>query len=100
MDRDELIAIDKRLKYANRAVLFCCLAAVCICLLVALVFLLSLFGGDAGGLVALMFILVLGSLITGLFNFLREVAIATSLLRVRQEFRTRRMTKAETKVDD
>ncbi len=92
--RDELLVLDKRLKYGNRAVFFCCLAAVFICMLVALVFLLGLFGGAAGGLVALMFILVLGSLITGLFNFLREVTVATRLLRVRQEFRSRSVDEA------
>ncbi|MAP94512.1 MAG: hypothetical protein CMK07_06125 [Ponticaulis sp.] len=82
----ELLVLDKRLKYGNRAVYFCSASAVLICILVALVFVAGFFGPAAGIFVAILFFIVVLSLIIGLVSFLMEVRIATNHLRVRHEF--------------
>lgn len=81
----ELKILDKRLKYGNRAVLFSSLSAVLICVLVAVLFLFSLFQIPAGAIVALLFIAVVTSLSAGLVSFLQEVSLAMKALRVRTE---------------
>ena len=85
----ELKALDRRMKFGNRAVLLCSLSAVLICLLVALVFVLDFFGAGAGLLIAILFMMVMASLATGLISFLWEVSIATRFLRVRNDFLVR-----------
>ena len=81
----ELKALDRRMKFGNRAVLFCSLSAVLICILVALVFVLDFIGNSAGLIIAILFMMVMAALATGLISFLLEVHIATRFLRVRNE---------------
>ena len=81
----ELAALDRRLRFGNRAVFFCTTSAVLICLLVAVVFVLGFFGSAAGIVVALLFFCAVTCLSFGLISFLWEVRIATSILRVRHE---------------
>ena len=87
--RQDLIALDKRMRHCNRAVLFCTLAIVLICVLVGFVFVADLLNIPAGAFVALLFLSVVSSLIIGLVSFLMEVSIATSVLRVRNEILVR-----------
>tara|TARA_B100000678_G_scaffold283926_1_gene284725 strand:+ start:29935 stop:30441 length:507 start_codon:yes stop_codon:yes gene_type:complete len=100
----ELIALDRRMKFGNRAVYFCCVSAVLICFLVAFVFVADFFGAAAGLLVALLFMIVVVTLIIGLICFLMEVTIATNILRVRHELitggRTAELLKASDKPID
>ena len=86
---DELGVLDRRMKYGNRAVLFCCVSIVLICVLVAVLFIATFVGFSTGLLVAILFISVVSSLTFGVISFLMEVTIATSLLRVRTELLTR-----------
>lgn len=88
----ELKVLDKRLKYGNRAVLFCSLSAVLICILVAVLFILVLLAIPAGALVAVLFIAVVTSLSVGLVSFLQEVTLSLRALRVRTEILTRERT--------
>ncbi len=82
----ELRLLDNRMRYGNRAVFFCCLAAVLICFLVAVLFILDLASVPAGLVIALLFIGVVSCLSVGLLSFLQEVSLATKALRVRTEF--------------
>lgn len=91
----ELQVLDQRMKLGNRAVLFCCLSAVLICILVAMLFLAELFRVPAGVVVAGLFVAVVTSLMVGLVTFLREVSIATNALRVRNEILTRKRRTGE-----
>lgn len=81
----ELKALDRRMKYGNRAVLLCSLSAVLICILVALVFVLDFIGAAAGIIIAVLFMMVMAALAAGLISFLLEVHTATRFLRVRHE---------------
>ena len=81
----ELKALDRRMKYGNRAVLLCSLSAVLICILVALVFVLDFIGAAAGIIIAILFMMVMAALAAGLISFLLEVHTATRFLRVRHE---------------
>ncbi|WP_293611953.1 DUF2721 domain-containing protein [Ponticaulis sp.] len=92
----ELKVLDRRMRLGNRAVLFCSLSAVLICILVGLVFVLGFFGETAGILIAVLFVIVMAALATGLISFLMEVSIATNLLRVRHEFLTGRYKENKT----
>ncbi len=87
----ELKVLDKRMRFGNRAVFFCALSAVLICLLVALLFLLDLASIPAGFVIAVLFVGVVCSLSIGLISFLREVSLATRALRVRTEILTRKI---------
>ena len=86
----ELSVLDRRMSYGNRAVLFCTLSAVLICLMVSVLFLLDLFGIPAGLIVILLFVSAVVALSIGLLSFLIEVTIATNVLRVRTELLSRR----------
>lgn len=81
----ELAALDRRLRFGNRAVFFCSTSAVLICVLVAVVFVLGFFGSAAGVVVAALFFAAIACLCLGLISFLWEVRIATGILRVRHE---------------
>lgn len=86
----ELRLLDRRMRYGNRAVFFCSLSAVLICLLVAVLFILDLASLPAGFSIAVLFIGVVSCLSLGLISFLQEVFLATRALRVRTEVLTRR----------
>lgn len=82
---DELAILDRRMVMANRAIAFCSAAAVLVCVMVALLFVGELFGFPVLVTIAVLFVITMASLITGLTHFFVEISIATRSLRVRGE---------------
>jgi hypothetical protein len=81
----ELRVLDRRIKYANRAIALCAASGVMICLVVAGLFTSALAGLGFGRTMAVMFVLAMALLIAGLACFLVEVRVAAETLRVRDE---------------
>lgn len=80
---DDLAVLAKRMTAANWAIALCTMAALLVCLVVALLFLEQLVGGRLDVVVALMFIAATVLLTGGLMLFLWEVQLALRSVRVR-----------------
>lgn len=83
--RAELAVLDRRVVYAQRSIALCSFAALLTCIVVAVLFVGGLAGGNLSALVAVLFIVTMFSLAGGLAMFLVEVTVATRMLRVRTE---------------
>jgi len=81
----QLLWIDLRMKYANRALILCTLSAMLICVVVAGLFLSALFNLALGQLMAVAFIIAMLMLITGLVFFLYEVRLSIHATRIQDE---------------
>ncbi|HEX6789725.1 MAG TPA: DUF2721 domain-containing protein [Candidatus Krumholzibacteria bacterium] len=79
---DHLSTLSIRAKLINRAITFCTFTALLICAVVAMMFLSAFLEFDASLVVALLFVMAMGSFFTGLVFFLREIFIATAALRI------------------
>jgi hypothetical protein len=80
---DDLAVLAKRMAAANWAIALCTMAALLVCLVVALLFLEQLLGGRLDAVVAWMFIAATLMLTGGLMLFLWEVQLALRSVRVR-----------------
>lgn len=80
---DDLAVLAGRMTAANWAIALCTLAALLVCLVVALLFLEQLVGGRLDAVVAWMFIAATLLLTGGLMLFLWEVQLALRSVRVR-----------------
>ena len=83
--RQELASLDRRMMYANRAIGLCVSSAICVCLLVALMFLSIAMDIPIGLIVAGLFVIAMALLTLGLISFWLEVQRAAQMLRVRTE---------------
>lgn len=83
--RLELRVLSRRMTLAHSAISLSTASALFVCVLVALLFLSGLTGGNMGRLVAFCFILVMVFLALGLILFLTEMYIATRSVRVRRD---------------
>lgn len=83
--REELAALGRRIKAANRAIYATSASALLVCLVVSLLFLEQLSPLDVSGYVALLFIATMSLLTLGLLFFLIEISVAQRSLKVRQE---------------
>ena len=79
----ELRVLDRRMASANWAIVLCTMAALCVCIVIAILFLGEIFPISAGAVVAPVFIAAMGLLIGGLLFFLYEVQIALRSVRVK-----------------
>lgn len=79
----ELRVLDRRMASANWAIVLCTMAALCVCIVIAILFLGEIFLISAGSIVAPVFIMAMGLLISGLLFFLYEVQIALRSVRVK-----------------
>lgn len=77
----ELAHLEQRRRWASRAIYGCTAAALLVCLVIATLFIEALFGWQLRGLAAVIFILAMLALTTGLALFLREVHLATHAVR-------------------
>lgn len=77
-EKEELPALRRRQKYIELAVNFSTIAALLICLIVAVLFISAFIRPALGSLVAMMWIASMASVFVALFYFLRETRIATS----------------------
>lgn len=81
----ELGVLDRRMVFAQRAIYFCTISALLVCMVVATLFVGTLVEYNVAAFVAILFIAAMLFLVGGLTYFLREIAIATRMLRVRTD---------------
>lgn len=82
---DDLAVLGRRMAAANWAIALCTMAALLVCVVVALLFIEQLIGGKLDVAVALLFIAATLLLTGGLMLFLWEVQLALRSVRVRAE---------------
>lgn len=78
---EELRTLAHRAKLINRAITLCVACALCVCLLIATLFVGALLGLGLVALLAALFIASMLALIGGYLSFLREIFLATHSLR-------------------
>jgi hypothetical protein len=86
----ELAILDRRMAVVHWAINFAIVAALLVCLVVALLFVADLTSLHIGPVVAILFIAAMGMLTLGLSCFLVEVGMATRFVRVSAEYSGRR----------
>jgi hypothetical protein len=74
--------LSRRARHINRGIALFTLAALLVCVIIAVLFVSAFFSPDVSRLVATLFVLAMGCLIAGLVSFLREVTLATQSLRI------------------
>ena len=78
----DLNMLARRARYINHAISLCTIAALLVCLMIAILFISAFFSADVSRIVATCFVLSMAALITGLVSFLREVQLAMRSLRI------------------
>lgn len=81
----ELRLIDRRISVINTAIFLCVCSALCICLVVASMFVSRLFSLHVGAVVAIAFVISMLLLMGGLIYFLIEVRLSLGAIHVREE---------------
>jgi O-antigen/teichoic acid export membrane protein len=79
---EDLRWLSRRARHINRAIAMFTLAALLVCVIIAMLFVSAFFTPDISRLVATLFVVTMGALILGLVSFLREVYHATRSLRI------------------
>ncbi|MEO0974816.1 MAG: DUF2721 domain-containing protein [Pseudomonadota bacterium] len=80
--RAELRGLGWRMRFANLAAAFLSTAAVCVCVVVTLLFVDSLVAANLEWLIVSLFMFTMGLITGGLVTFLGEVSVATTHLRL------------------
>lgn len=83
--RTELGVLDRRMVAANRSISLAAGSAICVCLLVAILFVSDLLHINTEIAIVSLFVLAMGLLTAALLSFLAEVQLAAKTLRVRSE---------------
>lgn len=78
----QLATLSRRAKLVNLALSLSTTCALLVCLVIALLFLESLFHADLSAVVAVLFVAAMGALVGALVAFLREIFVATASLRI------------------
>jgi hypothetical protein len=78
---EELRTLSRRAQLINRAITLCVASALCVCMLIAALFVGALLGLGLVALLAALFIASMLALIGGYLSFLREIFLATHSLR-------------------
>ena len=76
----ELGILAKRGRVVHRAIGFATVAALFVCLVIAILFISAVADWHSGMVVAALFVLAMVSLITALAGFLREIQLATRVM--------------------
>ena len=79
---DELAVLSRRAKFIYRAIALGVITALLICSVIAILFISAFTRFDVSLVVAALFIAAMGALIFALLFFLREVFLATRVLRI------------------
>ena len=87
----ELVILDRRMTAVHWAINLTIVAALFVCLVVALLFVADLSALQIGPVVAVLFIAAMAMLTLGLSCFLVEVGMATRFVRVSAEYTGRRV---------
>jgi hypothetical protein len=80
--RADLGVLSQRAKLISRAITFCTVTALLVCIVIAILFLSGFARFEASLLVALLFIAAMLAFFLGLLWFLREIYLATVNLRI------------------
>ena len=80
----EMAILSQRARLIHWAISLCTIGALCICIVIATLFVGSMLRVSVSQLIALMFIGAMLALIAGLLSFLREIALATGNMHVRK----------------
>jgi hypothetical protein len=86
----ELRLLDRRISIVNWSIFLCTASALLVCLVVAGLFVTNLAGLGFGRTMAVIFVLAMLLLISGLLLFLVEVRVAVRAIRIRDELLERR----------
>ncbi len=73
----ELMVLNRRTFWVHSAITLCTCCALFVCLVIAAIFVGSELNKDPSSTISFLFIVAMATLITGLFCFLREIALAT-----------------------
>ena len=79
--RDELSEVERRIRMIYGAITLAVLAAIFVCVLIAVAFMDALITADLASVVAAMFVLAMLALIGALATFLREIFVAVNSAR-------------------
>jgi hypothetical protein len=79
--RDEIADLEQRRHLASWSINFCASAALLVCLVIVTLFVEEFFSANLKWLAGGLFVCAMLALIGGLFSFLREVYLATSVVR-------------------
>ncbi|MDR2195465.1 MAG: DUF2721 domain-containing protein [Gallionellaceae bacterium] len=74
--KDEILTLKSRAHVTRWAIVLCTISALFVCLVVAALFVSSQFGLDPSGMIALLFVVAMLALISGLLCFLHEITLA------------------------
>ena len=78
----EMAILSRRARLIHWAISLCTIGALCICIVVATLFIGSMLHVGVSQLIALMFVGAMLALIAGLLSFLREITLATGSIHV------------------
>ena len=89
----ELLLLDRRMAWINRAITLSTSAMLLVCLVIVTLFAGQMFALDLSVLVSALFILTMGAMILALASFLWEIHVAAAMLRVRTDLLERMQVK-------
>jgi hypothetical protein len=81
----EIEMLSRRARLIHWAISLCTTCALFICIVIAALFVGSETGIDPSGVISILFIAAMLALIAGLLCFLREIALATGKIEVREQ---------------
>ena len=81
----EIETLSRRARMIHWAISLCTVCALFICIVIAALFVGSETGIDPSGAISMLFIAAMLALISGLLCFLREIALATGKIEVREK---------------
>ena len=84
--RDELKALEGRMRAINMSIMFVTFAALIICCIIAVLFVSALLSVNSAIPLTVMFVVTTILLIIGFIFFLKEIFIATKTIRVHTEY--------------
>lgn len=80
---EEMAVLAKRARWIHWAISLCTVCALLVCIVIAALFIGSELGKDPSGTIAFFFVAAMFALTAGLLCFLREIALATGVIRLR-----------------
>ena len=85
--------LDQRIRLASNAIFLCVASGLAVCLLIVLMFVTEIGHLRFGNTVALLFVLAMGLLASGLVLFLIETRVAVRGIRIREDLLERKRTR-------
>ena len=82
----ELRVIEKRMRVVGSSILFAVLSAISVCIMIVVLFVLGLTNSSAAWVAVALFMLALALLSACLFQFVREIRLATYAIYVPEEY--------------